>query len=156
MPLPGPFASTTNLHVYLRNSGIFKSDSNITPGTAEVSVFVYSTGLTNIGTSSNGSSYRWRHVGGAPTDNGNFEVMLTTVSGSSPNVGSSVGQWLSLSGSNNRTWTLRRTTSVGTSSGTWLIQLRRTSDNAVIASATQYVEAIIEDDGGGGQNTMTL
>jgi hypothetical protein len=106
--------------------------STISPTTATASVSAKSTGLLE---SSSGYEYDWL-LSGAAAD---YEIRATIVSGSVTS--GTTGAWLALSST--RTWTRTRTT-LGTSTVTMTLEIRRVSDGLVLDTATVALEATVD------------
>lgn len=73
-----------------------------------------------------------------------YEIRLTVTSGSAPTSGDSVATWLSMVGGagGSRKWGLSRS-SLGSSIGAWLIEIRSAATALVLTSATYSVTASV-------------
>jgi len=68
-----------------------------------------------------------------------FEARLTVLSGTAPNEGDAINTWHSLSA--NRFWGLARAT-LGTSAGSYIVEIRRSDSGVVVASAAINMTSI--------------
>lgn len=118
------------------------------PGTATATLNFFEAGFlradTNAGNTVLGTEWANQTLGSrsiaAP-----YEIRLTVSSGSSPGGSSdSVGSWLSMAGGvgGARKWSLSRS-SLNTSTGIWLVEIRSAVTQGVLASATYTVTASV-------------
>lgn len=114
------------------------------PGTAVAGLDFFQNGALRTYTSTDGSVVRFPEwlglvnaVGSSPNVGAPYEIRLTVSSGSSPDTGDLAGTWLSLTGGSGgaRTWYVSRS-SLGTTTGSWLAEIRSAASGEVLASAT--------------------
>lgn len=73
-----------------------------------------------------------------------YDIRLTVLSGSSPSSGDTVGAWLAMQGglAGARKWGLSRST-LGSSIGSWFVEIRNNVTLTVLTSATYSVSAAV-------------
>jgi hypothetical protein len=142
------FLSSTAHHPVLQSRavGAFRG----TPGTATAVLDFFENGVLRTSATGSGDticSPDWGNGGLVASTNdfgALYEIRLTVTSGTSPSSGDLVNTWLSMSGGTDdkRSWSLSRST-LGTSLGEWLVEIRSALTQSVLDSASYFMSASV-------------
>lgn len=122
-------------------------DSVAFPGTATFTLNYFEAGYLRLDNSVGNTvlATEWANQTlGSVSIAGLYDIRLTVLSGSSPSSGDTVAAWLAMVGGagGKRGWGLSRST-LGSSTGSWFVEIRNNSTLAVLTSATYTISAAV-------------